>query len=173
MCQHLPTGEFQFLPTEEWDLNEILATPADADYGYFIECDLSYPENLHPQLNEYPPAPVKKRPENLSKYQEGLLRRSIINSYPDIDSNKIDDMLEKAKGNEKLIASLEPKKNYICHYRLLQKFVQLGMKVDGVHRIVKFRQKAWMKEYIEFNTVQRSLSRSDFEKDLYKLMNNR
>ena len=45
--------------------------------------------------------------------------------------------------------------------------------VTNVHRVVKFRQKPWMKQYIEYNTRQRAQASSEFEKEFYKLMNNR
>ena len=45
--------------------------------------------------------------------------------------------------------------------------------VTNVHRVVQFRQKPWMKEYIEYNTRQRAQAVSEFEKEFYKLMNNR
>ena len=173
MCQYLPTGEFKFLPTSQWSLEEILNTPKDADYGYFIECDLTYPESTHDRLNDYPPAPVKKAPENLSPFQTGMITEQIRARFPDITPEALNEKLSKNKTNEKLIADLEEKKNYICHYRLLQKYVELGMEIATVHRVVKFRQKPWMRDYIEFNTEQRGLAKSDFEKEFYKLMNNR
>ena len=39
------------------------------------------------------------------------------------------DKIEKSEKNTKLIVSLEDKKNYVCHYRLLQKYVELGTEV--------------------------------------------
>ena len=41
-----------------------------------------------------------------------------------------------------------------------------------VHRIIKFQQRAWLKPWIDFNTGKRKEAKSDFEKELYKLMNN-
>ena len=173
MVQYLPTGEFRFVPKTEWNLDEILTTPADAEYGYFIECDLSYPDLLHDKFNDYPPAPVKKRPDNLSPFQTNMIRERVQAMKPDLDKEKIEEEIEKTKTSEKLIADLLPKKIYICHYRMLQKYKELGMNIDAVHRVVRFKQAPWMKEYIDYNTEQRSKANSEFEKEFYELMNNR
>ena len=47
-----------------------------------------------------------------------------------------------------------------------------GLKLKKVHRIIVFNQKAWLKPYIDMNTELRKLAKDDFEKDLFKLMNN-
>ena len=47
-----------------------------------------------------------------------------------------------------------------------------GLKLNKVHRIIEFNQKAWLEPYIDMNTELRKLAKDDFEKDLFKLMNN-
>ena len=53
------------------------------------------------------------------------------------------------------------KDRFVLHYRNLQQFLQLGMKLKKVHRILKFKQKDWMKPYIDFNTQKRKEATND------------
>ena len=41
-----------------------------------------------------------------------------------------------------------------------------------IHKAIEFKQLAWMKEYIDFDTKVRTAATNDFEKDFYKLMSN-
>ena len=77
----------------------------------------------------------------------------------------------KSKQN-KLLATLHPKKNYLIHYRNLQQAIANGLKVTRVHRILAFQQKAWLKPYIEKNTNYRKAAPNDFDKNFFKLQIN-
>ena len=57
----------------------------------------------------------------------------------------------KVGGVKKLIPNLGDKVKYVVHYRNLQYYLLLGMKLVKVHRILKFKQSNWLKEYVEFN----------------------
>ena len=64
------------------------------------------------------------------------------------------------------------KKKYIVHIKSLKQALNHGLNLKRVHRIIEFSQKAWLKSYIDTNTELRKLAKDDFEKDLFKLMNN-
>ena len=72
----------------------------------------------------------------------------------------------------KLVPNLHNKKNYVCHYRLLQFYLRHGLKLTAVHKIITFNQQDFMKPYIMKNTDLRTKATEASEKDFFKLMNN-
>ena len=64
------------------------------------------------------------------------------------------------------------KKKYVAHINTLKQALNHGLKLKKIHRVIEFNQEAWLKPYIDMNTELRKLAKNDFEKDLFKLMNN-
>ena len=157
MSQPLPTGGFQWVDDCDRLTETITEHPADSYEGYILEVDLEYPEELHNVHNAYPLAPermvVKK--EWMSEYQHELLDVGVASSEV-----------------EKLVPNLYNKNSYVLHYRNLQLYLSLGMKLTKVRRALRFQQSRWMEPYIRLNTELRKKATSGFEKDLFKLMNN-
>ena len=73
---------------------------------------------------------------------------------------------------EKLVANLHDKTEYVIHIRSLKHALNHELVLKKLHRIVKFKQKFWLKSYIDMNTDLRKKTKNDFEKDLFNLMNN-
>ena len=72
----------------------------------------------------------------------------------------------------KLIPSLCNKTNYVLHYRNLQLYLSLGIKLTKIHKVLKCKQSDWIEKYIDFNTEKRTNADNSFEKDFCKLMIN-
>ena len=73
---------------------------------------------------------------------------------------------------KKLVCNLFNKKKYVAHINTLKQVLNHGLKLKKIHRVIEFNQEAWLKPYTDMNTELRKLAKNDFEKDLFKLMNN-
>ena len=146
-----------FIMASSVTLQKVLETEADSEVGYIVEVDIEYPQVLHEAHSDFPLAPTKEiiKEEWLSNDQRNFL---IENDIP---------IQSKVK---KLIQTMYPKKNYTLHYLTLQLYVQLGLKVTEVHRVLQFNQAKWLKPYIELNTDKRKRAQNKFEEDFYKLL---
>ena len=78
---------------------------------------------------------------------------------------KVFDEYERKIGDvKKPIPSLGSKTNYVLHYKNLQLYLSLGMKLTKTHRVLKFKQSDWMKKYNDFNTEKRTNVANNFKK---------
>ena len=126
--------------------------------GLILEVHLEYPKELHNLHNDYPLGAEKVKVNNtmLSEYCQKIQKKF------NISTGLV----------HKLIPTLSNKEKYVLHYRNLQLYLDLGLKLKKVHRVLEFNQSAWLKQYIDFNTQKRSQAKNAFEKDFFKLMNN-
>ena len=123
---------------------------------------------------------VDIKPDKISKLAKRRSKGYLLEvdvRYPKELHNSHNDlpfMCERMKinGVEKLIPNLYYKKRYVIHIRALEQALEHGLVLERILRVIEFKQLAWMKEYIDFNTKLRTAATNDFEKDFYKLMNN-
>ena len=153
MSQKLPTGKFKWGNEKTFDLDNYRG-----EKGCIIECDLEYPENLHDKHNMYPLAPEKL-----------LVNEDMLSPYC---TELLNEFKMQKNTCKKLIPNLMNKQKYVIHYKNLQLYLDLGMKLGKIHRVLEFKQKTWLKDYIDFNTQKRKNANNAFEKDFFKLMNN-
>ena len=78
---------------------------------------------------------------------------------------------KKVEKVEKLICSVENKEKYVIHIRALKQALNYGLQLKKVHSLIQFKQKVWLKPYIDMNTELKKEAKNDFEKDFFKLMN--
>ena len=73
---------------------------------------------------------------------------------------------------EELVSNIHGKEEYVIHIRNLKQALNHKLVLKKVHRVIKFNRKAWLKSIIDKNTELRKNTKTDFEKDFFKLMNN-
>ena len=158
MSQYLPTGGFKWMKQEHIDKLDLGKYKEDSKKGLILEVDLEYPKELHDLHNDYPlgPEKVKVTEDMLSDYCKKIAEKYGIS----------------VGLVSKLIPTLGNKEKYVLHYRNLKLYMNLGLKVTKVHRVLKYDQSPWLKQYIDFNTEKRKNAKNAFEKDFFKLMNN-
>ena len=71
----------------------------------------------------------------------------------------------------KLMCDVTNKTKYMTHYRVFKFYINMGMKVTKIHTVYRFKQSLWLEKYINHNTQKRTKAKTNFKKDLYKLIN--
>lgn len=149
--------KLEFKPSD-FTRDLILNLDDNAEYGYTFIVDLEIPIDLYEKFKDYPMLPEHYIPKEgeLFEYQKNLIKDKIGN----------------APKEGKLITTLHSKKDYVIDFRMLKECLRRGIILKSVNNYIRFKQKAWLKPYIDLNTRLRQEAKNDFEKDFYKLMNN-
>ena len=127
---------------------DMMVRNSNRGVGYVLEVDVKYPRELHDHHNNLPFMCEKIRVKGPAGARAA------------------------PHGVEKLVPNLHDKKKYVVHVKALKQALDHVLLLEKIHRVIQFKQSAWMKEYIDFNTKLRTVAKNDFEKDFYKLMNN-
>ena len=159
MQEYLPWKNFEWMSPHQLNYDFIKWLKPEGEVGCIIQCSLEYPVALHNYHSDYPLAPVKK------SVPYGMLSpvaRMICDKHK----------LKRTTNVEKLLATVEDKDFYILHYRNLQLYVSLGLRVKKIHAGIIFKQEPIMKSYVDFNSEKRAQAKNKFDTDFYKLLSN-
>ena len=158
MSMKLPTGNFRWLSKQDISEFNVPSTDSEGDTCFILEVDLEYPASLHDYHNDYPLAVERKsiRKEQLSPYNLDFL-----------EVRK-----EKFTASRKLLPDLTDKRKYVCSLKNLQLYLNHGLILKDIHRVLAADQSDFVKPYIDFNSEKRQQAKSNFEKDFFKLANN-
>lgn len=118
----LPIGFMRWLDESENNHFDVMKVSADSRVGYTLEVDLEYPSELHNDHDCYPLAPEHKivQDKELSPYSQQLWD----------EQNAVEGLKMRRRGKtSKLIPTLKDKTHYVVHYRNIQLYLSLGMKL--------------------------------------------
>ena len=130
LSNYLPYGGFEWL--KNVDAFDVMSISENSPIVFILKVDLEYPDELHVLHNGYPLAP-----EKLAVSYE--MRSNYCKTIADQYGIRVGDI--------NLIPNLGDKTNYIVHYRDLQLYLSLGMKLTRIHKVLKPLQSNWMKKY--------------------------
>ena len=130
----------------------------DNEKGVILEVNLEYPQELHDLHNDYHLAPEKRK-----------VTKEILSPYCESIREKFNISIGQV---HKLIPTLNNKEKYVLHFRNVQLYTDLGLKVKKVHRVLEFDQSPWLRKYIDFNIQERTQAKNSFKKTSSKYMNN-
>ena len=126
MSQYLPTCNFKWMSDKEIKKIDLGKYKEDCKKGLILEVDLEYPQELHDLHNNYPLCPEKVR-----------VSSDMLSGYCKKIAEKYNILIGLVS---KLIPMLRDKKEYVLHYRNLQLYLDLGLKIKKIHRVLKFYQ---------------------------------
>lgn len=177
MRSPLPVGDFQWLSEEEIEDLNWMSMKENQSTGYIVEVDLDYPDHLHDSHNSFPAAPERLtiNREMLSEYAKGIKINGIKIFLPTIYFTDCQDVLHpemRKKTTQKLGATFNPRRNYVTHYLNLQLWLKLGLRLKKVHRVLSFKQIAFLKLFVDYCTKKRKEALTPFEIWLWKLFIN-
>lgn len=164
MIMKLPYSDHQFFDEKNEEFEKMSKIDyyenidVDGEYYYNLEIDAYLPEEHHEKFKDYAFMPNKR---NITFDELSDLHKEIL-----IKENK------KFVSVSKLICSLDPVKKYKISLKLLKLYLENGAVVTKIHSVYRAKQDYILKEFIDFNTEMRKNAKNDFEKDLFKLMNN-
>lgn len=115
MSQYLPTGKFKWIQQRDIEQIDLAKYKNNSK-----KVDQEYPKELHDLHNDYPLAAekIKATEDMLSKYAKEIKGKFNI-SIGQVS---------------KLIPRLSKKEKYVLHYRNLQLYLDLGLKLKKEHK---------------------------------------
>ena len=159
MHDKLPTGELRELSQDEIDQFDIPNVDVEGEHTYSLLIDFEIPDNVKRATDELPLGLNQFKPD--------------LNHMSPFTKDIFDDLnLSESYISKKLTATHFPQKDYLISIKLLQLYVQLGVKITKIHKIIEFKQDACFRDFINKNINLRKNSTNSYEKAIWKLMNN-
>ncbi|XP_064113377.1 uncharacterized protein LOC135220011 [Macrobrachium nipponense] len=139
---------------------DITTIDSQGEYGYFILCDTKkLRDDVAIDTDDFPLAlhHMNIGKEHVSQYTSDLLSKFKV---------------KLTKNNVKLVGTHLPMKNHLICLPLLQTLVKLGLEIESIKKVYKFRQDFYLRDYIMENAAQRAKETDPDKKNTIKILMN-
>ena len=150
----LPARGFKWLTRYEKDSLDVMNIADDSDIGYILVVGLKIPVENHDLYDQFPLCPdnVVIGEGHVSTYTRKLYAACGI----------------QLRTTKKPCLSLTDKTHSAVQYRTLQSYICLGVVLKRFHKVIRFTQSLWLKDFMKYTTDKRSSAINDFDKMVYK-----
>jgi hypothetical protein len=157
----LPYANYKWLPEYHLSTFDPLKIDLNGSKGFILEVDLEYPEKIHYHHNDFPLAPESNEIclDDLSKYSRDCFLTSCNN-------------INATYKSVKLTSTCFNREKYIVHIKNLRLYLELGMKLKKIRRVLEFDQNDFLRPFIEKCTEERKNAKTVFEKNQFKKISN-
>lgn len=146
----LPIGDFRWLNEEEIGLVNEMLLAGQSDYKKYF--NLQQDKSIILEVDIHYPVAIHNQHSQLPFCAQHVVPEKCT--------------------QRKLMCTLEDKERYVIHLKTLEQCLRHGLVLKKIHRVLEFREQAWVKPYIELNTKLRAASKNEFEKNFFKLQIN-
>ena len=160
---HLPVSNYRWLSHEEISkINWLNQSPTQST-GYLVECNLHVPSHLHSYFDQFPLAPEHFNPTfgQMSPFSQSSFCAVYGRSADRLDWNK-------GMGS-KLCGTMYDKTYYATHYLNLKYYLEKGLVLLKVHRVLAFEQEPFLRDYVADATYERANAKSKAQKNQKKV----
>lgn len=163
LCRPLPEGDYKWLTQVQVDNFDVWNVPRQSHYGYVLEVDVIIPDHLHDMFCDFTPLAdhMQPEPDHWTSFQH------ILNEETGQPSRS-----RTAPGTKKLIGHLGPRRHYPIQIEHLKCCLKLGIQLEKVHRILRYKQSPWAREYIQHLMKKRQMAQTPFENTYFKKQSN-
>jgi len=155
----LPFRDYKFLSPEEIKNLDVGKLNGDTGKGWMINVTLEYPPEIMEKTKDFPLCPTK---EVLAKLSDDFM---------DLNLDR-ENSMKQIPGLEALVLTQTTKHKQGIHYRLLQFYLEMGMKISEIHGVLQFEERPFLRDFINMNLNVRKSSPDKIHQQISKSINN-
>jgi hypothetical protein len=155
----MPIGEYEWMLRAAFEARDWTKYDEDSEKGFVLEVDLFYPSHLHLAHSSLPLAPHQL---DIDESILSPFAKKCLQELKGTDKHK----------SKKLVSTFLPRIKYVVDSKSLALYLNLGLQLTYIHRVITFKQSNFLQKYISYCTLKRKNSISSFKKRLWKLFAN-
>lgn len=150
---------------QDYFMNHLVPDCKLYNRGYCLAVDLEIPESIHNLTDQFPFAPTHEVLHDCYYDENGEM-------YPFLKTWSRENANASVKPFIGLVGTLNDKKEYGVHWKLLKWYVKHGARITKLYHGCMFNEGYYLRDYVAKNIRDRNACRDEMSKMMYKLLGN-